>query len=646
MREEDGREQARWRSEDGEEGPRVDREVVQGAQGSLSRCRSGAVTSQAGRGAGAGLGPLPVALEQNSVLTFDDMHADLVLHVLSPSPGPSRRHTPSSTRRLVSPNLVVSLPLLPLPEPVHRPSQSSPPHEIVTASQQALALFRLPTLAVSLLPFASWDLRSFGVEETSLAVTVPEHVEMSHKGKGKEREVEHIEHAEHVQVVERWTAQVEWTLRIDSPLAPSERQSDDKEQPSVWLESTTAPRKVELVFASRAPADSTSRGRQRRSAAVLAGRRRSTSSSSGGGGVGREIGATSSAGLVEKAAEEEHSLELVYVRYSVPASPLVVVGQGALVDFIRTLLVALLVTLLPLASLLLALVGLDQPLAINLPPHLDTPQLTHHSKRKLDSRTSSLRLGAPAHKRRKYRDSAPPVASTSASHEPGPAAETAHLLEAAEAHVGKHAHLTRRRRWSVSTPASVPASRSASGSSATLQASPERVPGPSPWVPRLPVALVAALELVGALCAGVAAAWTELALLLWAVRQAILFATELVEEGWTVAKEVLRELPPGSARRASVQGSEGGSSEGGSGERRRSAMSSGHRCVSLPLHPAQLCGSVYMRCSRLTLGRSVQAQARVDPASPRHLLRLVSPTSARLASLGRTSLAQFDLIHL
>ncbi|GAA5911160.1 hypothetical protein JCM8208_005742 [Rhodotorula glutinis] len=460
---------------------------------------------------------------------------DLVAYLLSPSSSPSRRKVPSSTRRLVSPNLLVSLPLLPVPEPTHGPPTTTPMRELVTTSQQALTLFRLPSLAVSVLPFASWQLRVYGVEETSLAITVPGHVGPSLKG--KEREVEHIEHAEHVQVVERWSANVEWTLRIDSPLAKPVGRDVEKKQRSAWLESMTASRKVELVFASRPHPASSSRGRQPRGVASFAGGERSVSSSSYDDGAEHEIGATSSAGLVEQAAEEEHSLELVYLRYAGPAPPLSFLAHPPLPDLVRFALAAL----LPIVMYLLALVGLDQQLKVDTPPHVVKPRLAHHMKRKLESPSSSLWVGVPAPKRRKYRDPAPPVASTSASREREPAIETAHVVEVPELHVGKHAHLARRRRWSVSTPTSIPASRSASGSSATLQATPERVPGPSPWAPRLPVGFLSAVELVGAVCAGIVATCAELAVLLWAVRQAILFATELVEEGWVVAKEVLRE---------------------------------------------------------------------------------------------------------
>ncbi|KPV77217.1 uncharacterized protein RHOBADRAFT_52155 [Rhodotorula graminis WP1] len=504
--------------------------------------------------------------------------SDLVAHLLSPSSPPSRRKILSSTRRLVSPNLVVSFPFLPVPEPGQPLSTASPVHELVTASQQALAVFRLPTLAVSLLPFASWDLSALGIEETSLALTVPEHVEASSegKGKGKEREVEHIEHADRVQVVERWSANVEWTLRIDSPPVSRVQQSAGRTKRPAWLESTTAPRKVELVFASRPHVESTRRGRQQRGVASVAGRRHYVLSSSGDDGVEREIGATSSASLVEKAAEEEHSLELVYLRYTIPTFALPFLASHPLFDLVR-LLVAV---LLPVTAYLLALVGLDQQLQVDKPRQLVAPRLTHHTKRKLETTTSALRVGTPARKRRKYRDSAPPAASTSAGREPEPVVETAHAGEASELHVGHHSHLSRHRRWSVSTPFSLPASRSASGSSATLQPSPERIPGPSPWAPRPPVALFAVVELVGAACAGVVAAWRELAILLWIVRQAILFATELVEEGWVVAKEVLRQPPPDARRRRSQGGSEQGGSEGsgaGGAARRRSAMSGGHR---------------------------------------------------------------------
>lgn len=495
-----------------------------------------------------------------------------------------------SSRRLVSPDLVVSLPLFPLPEPSKHPITTPPAQEVVSTSQEALALFRLPTLAVSLLPFASWELRVFRVEETALAATAPEHHHHHRvsKGspKGKEREIEHVEH---VEVVERWYAEVEWTLRIASPLAPAGSEDDKTDQPPLF-ESITAPRKVELVFTSRPHVHSTPttplRGGERRLHSPAS---RSSRSGSSGDDEGREreIGATSSAHLVEKVAAEEHALELSFVRYSVPDfSVPFLPPSGPLHDAA----LALPAWLVPLAWSLVKLVGLDQQLRLDVPKQADAP-LVHGAKRKHDS--PSLR--GPSMKRRKHR--ATPLASQSAAvateaeaayHSEGGVAASGHARPFAHhspprpPHPHPHPHLTRRRRWSAST-------TSASSSSATLRASPEPAPAPGPWTPSPPAALLTALELASAVWASLGAAWAEWTVLLWAIRQAVLFVTELVEEGWGVAKEVLLQSVDGDGSRpASEQGSEGGSSEVSAWRSRKSAMSSGNGCgVSFSLSRAE-----------------------------------------------------------
>ncbi|BGP45663.1 hypothetical protein JCM10450v2_001493 [Rhodotorula kratochvilovae] len=479
--------------------------------------------------------------------------AKLVTHLLSPTPP----HKPSpSTRCLVSPNLIVSLPLFPQSEPAlhtHDPDAAA-------ASQRALALFRLPTLAVSLLSFASWTPRVLRVEETTLAVAAPEHHHHHHhrgwgkKGKGKARAEEEEEELEHVDVVEKWSAAVEWTLAVSSPF---EGGSSKDKGGAPWVETTTAPRKVDLVFTSRgAPSRPRSKERRRRPGPPYVVREyddESSSSSEDGGG--EEVGTTSTPRLVEKVGAEEHALELSFFRYSLPSSmfPSVLGARDAAL----ALLALLARWVLPLIWALLRLVGLDARLALD----------TAGRERTAQKRRARESIRGPS-KRRKHLASQLGSAGV-----PGEGETLAGLVGGEPAPPPGEGHLRRRRRWSTST--------SSTASSATLTpASPPAAHAPLPASNPVLALVAGVLDVGRALLATLRRAVRDVGDLLWTIRQGVLFVAELGMEGWGVAKEVLLG---GEGRSGAKEEESEGSEEGSSGGKSpKSAMSGGNGSRTYP----------------------------------------------------------------
>ncbi|GAA6052452.1 hypothetical protein JCM3770_001120 [Rhodotorula araucariae] len=482
--------------------------------------------------------------------------AKLVTHLLSPASASHR--APPSTRRLVSPHLIVSLPLLPQHEPaLHTHEDSAVRDERAVASQRALALFRLPTLSVSLLPYVRWTPRISRIQETTLAVAVPEHHHHDRKGKGKVSEED-----ERVEVVEKWSAEIEWTLSVSTAFGQRDPQSGAA---MPWIASVTKPRKVDLVFTSRAaPAASDKpRGAEHRHSGppwIVHGYDGASSSSDAGGDS--EVGPVSSARLVEKVSAEEHALELSFFRYALPPSPFSSLSRA------RDALVALLAVLagwaLPFAWALVRFGGLDTLLALGI----DAAQRPH--KRRAGSGEGVSPRGPT--KRRKHRAGSTasgggvPLASQFASTDvPGEGATLSALVGGGGwGGSGSEGHLRRHRRWSASTAAS------STASSATL------TPGSTPVA--LPTESTLVSETAGlgrAFLSTAHGALRDVGDLLWTIRQAVLFVTELVQEGWGVAKEV---LVGGSSNdsKGEDSGSEGSDAGSSGGKSPRSAMSGGN----------------------------------------------------------------------
>ncbi|GAA5919346.1 hypothetical protein JCM6882_008443 [Rhodosporidiobolus microsporus] len=520
--------------------------------------------------------------------------SDLVKHLFDPSAPRTR----SSTRAFLSPNLVIDFPFLPQPSPS---SAETPASGSTASTAQALSLFRLPALAVNLLPGAEWSLKVRRVNKdedgaslssfasaTSGSLTGPSTVPPS--------------------FTETWTAEVRWQLSLGGSSASDTKNaseeaggggggawdSDDPFRPAVpsalskmregapvWR-SRSEVRLVELTFAPRLldPVEAQKKLEKEKvlSSDLDDGERRLLGETEKG--VGAEPvnpWASTSAGTpgvqIEKAMVEEgdeplQPLQLVYVRYKVPSALSTPTSTTYVPDVARRALssafIVLLTWLLPLLNALLVFLNLDSAhiLAAGGKSSLRRRAALHDPHRQHQQRDKK---GKSTHQSRRRDKSASQVDVAPFGTPPLPLAreddpfarlaafssESEDVRSAAAAGGQEHpSHVGRSRRWSVSTAASGseysaegghPAHRAASSLPKTLDSA-------------YTSARSSALELassVSALSNAARGVVEDMGDVAWTIRRGVVFVTELVAAVGEVGRGVV--TPEGGSREGSKE---------------------------------------------------------------------------------------------
>ncbi|BGP29727.1 hypothetical protein JCM10296v2_001466 [Rhodotorula toruloides] len=441
---------------------------------------------------------------------------DLVHHLLSPH---TAGDVPASNVALVSPHLSISFPFLPAPAPfLHQQSTRDDKQIAISSlSQKALALFRFPAHAVNVLPFASWKPRVYNVEETTRAVAVPEHG----KGKGKAKEEEHLE------IVEKWSAELEWVMEIGSLRGASTADSCPG-RPVLAMRSL--PREVELVFTSRQPPP-TPPSEVVQSATLAS----NVGASDVPHSVTSEVTPTTPTDLIEAAGEEEHNLALTYVRYLFPQPLALPIVPSFFQDVALPFVFALVGWLVPLAFFLLKAFGFAALASVTTKaPSRQESILRDGLEYEHGRRGGAKAVARPAGRfasssnqpvERPSRRSSIASQSPNLEHSTNPVVHSA-LRRSEQVH---------RRR------ASTAPSTSTSTSSATLLGSPEephhvhltaQTP-PSPFFSKI-------VDIVQSLLLHVRQTHDDITALAWTIRQTVVLVTEFLGSIFSVGKGVLQ----------------------------------------------------------------------------------------------------------
>ncbi|BGO98126.1 hypothetical protein NBRC10513v2_001347 [Rhodotorula toruloides] len=471
---------------------------------------------------------------------------DLVHHLFSPH---TAGDVPASTVALVSPHLSISFPFLPAPAPSFhsRPKGDDAEQTAISSlSQKALDLFRFPAHAVNVLPLASWTPRVYNVEETTLAVASPEHA----KGKGKAKEEEHLE------IVEKWSAEVEWVMEIGSLRGASV--TDEAPGPSsrTGLMTRSMPRKVELVFTSRQPPP-TPPSEVVQSAALAA----DVGAFDVPHSITSEVSPTTPTDLIEAAGEEEHNLALTHVRYLFPQPLTLPIVPSYFQDVALSLVFACVGWLVPFAFFLLKAFGFaDLASVTTKAPSRQDLTLIKWLEYEHGRRGTAKAVAQPAETSASTSSQLferPSRRSSIASQSPSLERSTNPVVHSA---LRRSEHVLRRR-------ASTVPSTSTSTSSATLLGSPEEHHHVHFAAQTLPPSTLFTkiVDIVQSLLLHVRQTLDDITAVAWTVRQTVVLVTEFLGSLFSVGKGVLQgedgeeeaQTHGVKRRRSSVQHHEG-----------------------------------------------------------------------------------------
>lgn len=489
-----------------------------------------AVGERAARAGLSSRGLLPVSVRP---LTCHAYPTDLIHHLFSPH---TAGEVPASTVKLVSPHLTISFPFLPAPAPPFHGQSGDKDNEclrISSLSQQALALFRLPARIVNDLSFAKYRPEVYNVEETTLAVAVPEH----EKGKAKE---------EHLEIVEKWSAELEWVFEV----RPQERGEAGERHPHALgetlgtrrapgFEVRSQPCKVELVFTSRQPPSSSSHEVVQPAPSLF-----ETSAFDIPHNVTSEVDQSTSTDLIAAAGEEEHDLVLTHARYLFAQPVRVPLIPSYLQDAAISLAIALVGYIVPVAFLFLKAVGFGDLASVTTktPSRRDVNEKAS-LERRTERRRAEASISVPASTavprssdfEREYEE--PSRRSRSSRSRSSSASQPA--TAESSTNPGLHSALRRSERVHRRRASTAP-STSASTSSATLTGEEPHHVHFASSTPSPSGSFAKVVNLVQSLLLHVRQTLDDITALAWTIRQIVLLVTEFLGSLLSVGKDVLQ----------------------------------------------------------------------------------------------------------
>ncbi|BGP22494.1 hypothetical protein Rt10032_c07g3047 [Rhodotorula toruloides] len=456
---------------------------------------------------------------------------DLVHHIFSPH---TAGDVPASTVALVSPRLSISFPFLPAPAPPlhHQSTCDDDQHSAISLlSQKALALFRFPAQAVNVLPFASWGPQVYKVEETTLAVAVPEHEEDKGEAKAEER-----------LIVEKWSAELEWVMEVGlrDSLFAVDVSTGTPRRPVLTMRSM--PRKIELVFTSgQLPSPPSPRN--------VAPPTSDLSAFDIPHPVTSEVSPTTPSDLIEAAGAEEHHLFLTHVRYLFP-EPLTIPGVPSYFqDVALSLVIAVIGWLVPFTLFLLRAFGFGELASV-------TSKASSHQVRArppwVEGDRARSRVEEPI-----TLPSSPTAASPSQSFErPSRRSSIASQSPSSDRSTNPVVHSALRRSGHVHRRRASTAPASTSGSSATLNGSPEEPHHVHFDAPARPSSTTFSklVDVVPLLLVHVRQTLDDIAALAWTIRQIVVLVTEFLSSIFSVGKGVLQGEAGGEEEEAKAHG--------------------------------------------------------------------------------------------